>query len=230
MQKISRQRLQKVILMTREGGAPKYAFTVFNIYVVCVWTLKKEITQHNTKNLSTNTKYCKTLIIGQHKCHEIHVCVTTRRAAHNTKITTMQHQYCQRFLNRTPGALFRNINVITGIFQWVPRGCVQKTLGNWKTYKPPQNPEQCQEFHLMTVPINLQLLPTKSSISLLLLGSGWMDERCFRPLFCTIKADLGRGQPGLFPDEVGMLHLPHLWTYQSARWFTLELTDCYPVS
>ena len=21
---------------------------------------------------------------------------------------------------------------------------------------------------------------------------GWMDERCFRPLFCTIKAELGR--------------------------------------
>ena len=26
---------------------------------------------------------------------------------------------------------------------------------------------------------------------------GWMDERCFRPLLCTIKAELGRGQPGL---------------------------------
>ena len=26
---------------------------------------------------------------------------------------------------------------------------------------------------------------------------GWMDERCLRPLFCTIKAELGRGQPGL---------------------------------
>ena len=26
---------------------------------------------------------------------------------------------------------------------------------------------------------------------------GWMDERCLRPLFCTIKAQLGRGQPGL---------------------------------
>ena len=26
---------------------------------------------------------------------------------------------------------------------------------------------------------------------------GWMDERCFRPLFCTVKAELGRGQPGL---------------------------------
>ena len=24
-----------------------------------------------------------------------------------------------------------------------------------------------------------------------------MDERCLRPLFCTIKAELGRGQPGL---------------------------------
>ena len=24
---------------------------------------------------------------------------------------------------------------------------------------------------------------------------GWMDERVFRPLFCTIKAELGRGQP-----------------------------------
>ena len=26
---------------------------------------------------------------------------------------------------------------------------------------------------------------------------GWMDERCFRPLLCTVKAELGRGQPGL---------------------------------
>ena len=26
---------------------------------------------------------------------------------------------------------------------------------------------------------------------------GWMDGWCFRPLFCTIKAELGRGQPGL---------------------------------
>ena len=28
-------------------------------------------------------------------------------------------------------------------------------------------------------------------------GNGWMDERCFRPLLCTVKAELGRGQPGL---------------------------------
>ena len=92
--------------MTREGRAPEYVFTV--VYVVCVWTLlETEITQHNTKNLSTDTKYCKTLIIGQHKCYQMYVCDTTRRAEHNTKITTMQHQYCQRFLNTTPGALFR---------------------------------------------------------------------------------------------------------------------------
>ena len=24
-----------------------------------------------------------------------------------------------------------------------------------------------------------------------------MDERCFRPLLCTVKAELGQGQPGL---------------------------------
>ena len=24
-----------------------------------------------------------------------------------------------------------------------------------------------------------------------------MDERCIRPLLCTVKAELGRGQPGL---------------------------------
>ena len=24
-----------------------------------------------------------------------------------------------------------------------------------------------------------------------------MDEQCFRPLFCTVKAELGCGQPGL---------------------------------
>ena len=27
--------------------------------------------------------------------------------------------------------------------------------------------------------------------------NGGMDERCFRPLLCTVKAELGRGQPGL---------------------------------
>ena len=30
-----------------------------------------------------------------------------------------------------------------------------------------------------------------------ILGILWMDERCFRPLFCTVKAELGLGQPGL---------------------------------
>ena len=34
-----------------------------------------------------------------------------------------------------------------------------------------------------------------------------MDERCFRPLLCTVKAELGRGQPGL-RDEFGMKHCP----------------------
>ena len=29
------------------------------------------------------------------------------------------------------------------------------------------------------------------------MSDGWMDERCFRPLLCTVKAELGRGQPGL---------------------------------
>ena len=28
-------------------------------------------------------------------------------------------------------------------------------------------------------------------------AGGWMDERCFRPLLCTVRAELGRGQPGL---------------------------------
>ena len=35
---------------------------------------------------------------------------------------------------------------------------------------------------------------------------GWMDERCFRPLICTVKAELGWGQPGLMRwswDETG---------------------------
>ena len=27
---------------------------------------------------------------------------------------------------------------------------------------------------------------------------GWMDERCLRPLFSTIKAELGREQPGSY--------------------------------
>ena len=35
---------------------------------------------------------------------------------------------------------------------------------------------------------------------------GWMDERCLRPLFCTIKAELGRGQPGLIP-QIGKVRL-----------------------
>ena len=35
------------------------------------------------------------------------------------------------------------------------------------------------------------------SYSLIALWIRWMDERCLRPLFSTIKAELGRGQPGL---------------------------------
>ena len=31
----------------------------------------------------------------------------------------------------------------------------------------------------------------------MLVTEGWMDEQCFRPLLCTVKAELGRGQPGL---------------------------------
>ena len=38
-------------------------------------------------------------------------------------------------------------------------------------------------------------LVTKTHIELE--RDGWMDERCFRPLLCTVKAELGRGQPGL---------------------------------
>ena len=26
---------------------------------------------------------------------------------------------------------------------------------------------------------------------------GWMDGRCFRPFLCTVKAELGQGQPRL---------------------------------
>ena len=40
-----------------------------------------------------------------------------------------------------------------------------------------------------------ELLPPPLPVSFY--KDGWMDERCFRPLFCTIKAELGRGQPGL---------------------------------
>ena len=29
------------------------------------------------------------------------------------------------------------------------------------------------------------------------IGHGWMDERWFRPLSCTVKAELGQGQPEL---------------------------------
>ena len=33
--------------------------------------------------------------------------------------------------------------------------------------------------------------------NILLTITEWMDERCFRPLLCTVKAELGREQPGL---------------------------------
>ena len=35
-----------------------------------------------------------------------------------------------------------------------------------------------------------------------------MDERCFRPLFCTVKAELGHGQPGLMRSTCNET-LPH---------------------
>ena len=36
---------------------------------------------------------------------------------------------------------------------------------------------------------------------------GWMDERCFRPLLCTVKAELGLGQPELMRRN-WMKHCP----------------------
>ena len=48
-----------------------------------------------------------------------------------------------------------------------------------------------------------------------------MGERCFRPLLCTVKAELGRGQPGLMRwiwDET----LPR--AVSTARPSTLQLT------
>ena len=38
------------------------------------------------------------------------------------------------------------------------------------------------------------LVPISQCLQMLF---GCMDERCFRPLLCTVKAELGRGQPGL---------------------------------
>ena len=35
-----------------------------------------------------------------------------------------------------------------------------------------------------------------------------MDERCFRPLLCTVKAELGRGQPGLMTCDKGSIKIP----------------------
>ena len=47
---------------------------------------------------------------------------------------------------------------------------------------------------------------TLACISIVLPGYvkplGWMDERCFRPLLCTVKAELGRGQPGLMSEAI----------------------------
>ena len=53
---------------------------------------------------------------------------------------------------------------------------------------------------------------------------GWMDERCFRPLFCTVKAELGRGQPGLMRwiwEKKNVyesnLHLPALYFFNLSQ-------------
>ena len=49
-------------------------------------------------------------------------------------------------------------------------------------------------------------------------SKGWMDERCFRPLLCTVKAELGRGQPGLMMWEIAPKYRsldPPLWLIPS---------------
>ena len=46
--------------------------------------------------------------------------------------------------------------------------------------------------------ISRRMLQWKQSLTLVHWqpkGRRWMDERCFRPLLCTVKAELGRGQP-----------------------------------
>ena len=40
-------------------------------------------------------------------------------------------------------------------------------------------------------------LPHMMTVQRKIHANEWMDERCFRPLLCTVKAELGRGQPGL---------------------------------
>ena len=42
---------------------------------------------------------------------------------------------------------------------------------------------------------------------------GWIDERCFRPLLCTVKAELGRGKGG--GGGGGSILDPDVLTYQS---------------
>ena len=50
-------------------------------------------------------------------------------------------------------------------------------------------------LNIIILCVDPKLLPPPLPVSFY--KDGWMDERCFRPLFCTIKAELGRGQPGL---------------------------------
>ena len=50
---------------------------------------------------------------------------------------------------------------------------------------------------------------------------GWMDERCFRPLLCTVKAELGRGQHGLmrwiWDETLPQSSINHLTIYSTAH-------------
>ena len=48
------------------------------------------------------------------------------------------------------------------------------------------------EHFIVTLPSH-KLIPIDIDSKMM---DGWMDKRCLRPLFCTIKAELGWGQPG----------------------------------
>ena len=59
-----------------------------------------------------------------------------------------------------------------------------------------------------------------------------MDERCFRPPFCTIKAELGQGQPGLmrlsWDETLPQSSIDRLTLHTAAHRATSELAHTPP--
>ena len=122
---------------------------------------------------------------------EINSCIRTNK---NKKVYKMiylkkidilklkEEERCHYFISRVDRWTYDRLDILMNgrmgrrLNRWI-RGCLNGWMGGWMVG---WMHTMFREYHNIVIKFNRR-----------------MDERCFRPLFCTIKAELGRGQPGL---------------------------------